>query len=346
MRISAGPVLNFNRWFRSAPVRKMAFIFLFLFPVLFFPVEFAVAKTKDTAGTHLALIDTTQQRASAIVINAATWLDNFFNDTRATSEMNRTWLRVGLSLGYSRNNTFEIKPDVSGRIDLPHLSKRLNLLISASNDQDFVTDQNPISAAPHHLGLNNRDITTGLQYFIQEGKKYNISTLFGVSLHYVYTGIRYRSLKEYGPWQGRLIDRLQFYTDDGLENLVSYDLERSLSERWLFRGTVIADWYRKRSGLPHSLIFDFFQIVSQQKAILYEVGSYFTTKDSYKMTDLQFRLRYRQRFLRDWLVLEVAPQITFPADHDRRPNPGIILRLEADIGNLSGRNNFSEIFSF
>ncbi len=293
-----------------------------------------------------AFIDTTQTQVSVMVLDTATWVDNFFNDDRATSEKNKTWLTVGVSSGYSKNGSFEMKPDISGRIDLPHLSKKLNLLISASNDEDFATNQNPISASPHHLGLKDRSISTALQYFIEEGEKYNISALFGASFHYLYTGFRYRRLQEFGPWQGRLIERLQYYTDDGLENMISYDLERYFSNRWLLRNTVTADWYRQRHGLPHSLVFGLYQIISQKKAILYEVGNYFTTEGSYKMTDLQIRLRYRRRFLRDWLVLEVAPQITFPEDHDRKANPGLIIRFEANIGDLSGKDIFSEIFSF
>jgi len=347
MTLSEHPSLNYVTTlptisFINTIILHLTFVILFLLPGTLAIAQANVPLTEEDP----AFIDTTQQQASSMVLDAATWLDNFFNDDRAISEVNRTRLRIGLSLGYSRNDSFEMKPYISGRIDLPHLSNKLNLLISASNDEDFVTDQNPISATPRHEGSKNRDISTALQYFIKEGKKYNISTLFGASSHYLYTGIRYRSLEEFGSWQGRFIDRLQYFTDDGLENVISYDLEHYFSDRWLFRTTVSADWYQRRDGLPHSLIFGLYQIISQEKAVLYEMGNYFTTENSYKMTDLQLRLRYRQRFLRDWLILELAPQVTFPEDHDRSANPGMIVKLEADIGNLTGRKTFSEIFSF
>ncbi len=322
-------------------------IYLAMGSPFFSAVNDADAQSKDKAiPNEPALIDSTQEQASTMVLEAANWLDDFFNDDRATSEQNRTRLRVGLSMGYSKNDAFDINPDLSGRIDLPHFSKKLNLLISASRDEGFDTNQNPISATPRHQGLDNRDITTALQYFLQQGKKYNISTFFGTSFHYLYTGLRYRHLRQFGFWQGRLIDKLQYFTDDGLENIISYDFERYFSQRWLFRTTATADWYERRDGLPHSLTFQLYQIISREKALLYEMGNYFTTKDSYKMTDLQLRLRYRQRFLRDWLVLELAPQLSFPEDHGREANPGMILRLEADIGNLDGQDTFRRIFSF
>jgi hypothetical protein len=251
-----------------------------------------------------------------------------------------------LSLGYSKNDSFEIKPDISGRIDLPHLSKKLNLLISASNDNDFATEQNPLTATPRHEGQTNREITTALQYFFKEGQRNNISTVVGASFHYVYGEFRYRHLDEMGSWQGRFINRIRYLSDDGLEDIISYDFDHDFSSRWLFRTTVKADWYQRRNGLPHSLDFGLYQIISQKRAILYEMDNYFTTKDSYRMTDLQFRLRYRQEFLRSWLVLEISPQVTFPEEHDRKANPGIIVKLEADIGNLDGRDASSEVSSF
>ena len=130
-----------------------------------------------------------------------------------------------------------------------------------------------------------------------------------------------------------------------MDNL-AFDLERQLADKWLFRTTVAAEWLEDRDGLAHSLVFRLFQIINAEKALLYEVGNYLDTEDSYAMTDLQVHLRYRQRFLRDWLILEIAPQITFPQENDRQPNPGFIIKLEAEFGNLAGRDIFSGIFDF
>lgn len=87
-------------------------------------------------------------------------------------------------------------------------------------------------------------------------------------------------------------------------------------------------------------------MLSEEKAIQYEAVAYLDTEPDYTMTDLQFRVRFRKRFYRDWLVVEVAPQITFPEDHDRDPNPGITIKLEADFGYTSDREVFDRVFDF
>ena len=328
--------------------RFLACLTLGIFLLLAAESAFAqgTAPTTEIHPPDPALLDSTHQQASKMALNFANWMDDFFDDDRFVSEENRTRIKLELSSGYSKNDDFEIKPRISGRIDLPHLNKKLNLLLFASDDEDFLADQNPISASPRHQDSDNREVAVALQYFHREEKNYNISTSLGGSFDYLYAGTRFRYSQNFGTWYGRFINRLQYFTDDGLEDVISYDIEHQLSDRWLSRTTVAADWFEERDGLQHSLLFKFFQMINNEKAIIYEVGNYFDTQDSYTMTDLQLRLRYRQRFLRDWLILEVAPQVTFPEDHDRDANPGVIVKFEAIFGNLSGLDIFSRVFDF
>ncbi len=112
-------------------------------------------------------------------------------------------------------------------------------------------------------------------------------------------------------------------------------MERHFSKQWLFRTSANVAWYEEEDGLPHSLIFKLYHVLSKERMLLYEVGNYFNTEPSHRMTDVQLRLRYRQRFYRDWLILEIAPQISFPEAYDRKANPGIVLRVEADFGYMA-----------
>lgn len=338
--------MDFGKPFRSCPLRVTVTCLMLCVPlVLAVAPAFAQGST-PTSENGPSDLDTAHEQASTMVLDFANWVDDFFDDERFANEENRSRIKLELSTGYSRNDDFELKPRVSGRIDLPHFNNKLNLLISASDEEDFLIDQNPISAVPRHQESGNREVAVALQYFHRDEEKYNFSTSLGGSFQYLSAGARFRYSQDFGSWYGRFINRLQYYTDDGLENLVSYDIDYLISDHWLSRTTLAADWLEERDGLQHSLLFRFFQMINPEKAIVYEVGNYFDTEDSYSMTDLQFRLQYRQRFLRDWLILEVAPQVTFPKEHDREANPGVVIKLEALFGNLSGLNILSRVFDF
>lgn len=299
-------------------------------------IPFLSQETEDT-------VDETHEQVSEKLLTAATWLDSFFDDSRYEAEENRTRAKLKLSAGIERDGNFEFKPRLSLRLHLPQAEGRLNLLISANDDEDFDVDRNANAMSSRDEESN---LTGALRYFLRETDKMNITTTAGVSLNYAYAGIRYRRLFDYSSWQGRFTSRLRYYTDDGWESRNQYDIERQVSDRLLFRTTLEANWEEEYNGLPHAVTFSLFQVLQADRAILYDVGNYFHTSPSYQMTDTVFRLRYRQRSYRDWLVFEVAPQVAFPKEYDREFTPGIIFKLEGDFGYATNREQFDNIFSF
>jgi hypothetical protein len=291
-------------------------------------------------------IDDTHQQASMMLLTAADWIDSFFNDDRYLLEENKTRAKLRLSFGYTRFDHFEFRPRVDLRVKLPKLSKKAFLIISSSDDDDFDADGKPISNRPRNEDSEGSDLSASLRYFLKVGEQYHVSTIFGASFAYLYGGLRYRYEYDFGPWQGRLANTVKWYTDDGWENKASIDMERHFSAFWFFRASGKLDWYAHAAGLPHALVLNVFQVVNAHSALLYEVGNYFDTDPSHKMTDLLLRVRYRQRFYRDWLAFEVAPQVSFPEAHDRRPNPGIVFRVEADFGYMMEQDAFQTVFGF
>ncbi len=289
-----------------------------------------------------AYLDTKQEEFSGHLITAATWFDSFFDNERYSAEENRSTARLKLSAGIDRHESFEFKPRIRLRLHLPGANERLNLLITGNDDEDFDVDR----AGGRNSRDDDADLSVGLQYFLGQTEKMNISATGGVSYNYVYGGLRYRGAYDYGSWQGRLVSRLRYYTDDGWEFRNQYDIERQVSDALLFRTTLEADWEEVENGVPHGLIFSLFQVLRSDRALHYEIGNYFETSPNYHLSDMVFQLRLRQRFYRDWLVAEVAPLVSFPKEYDREINPGIIFKLEVEFGHKSYTNQFGRIFSF
>jgi hypothetical protein len=289
-------------------------------------------------------LDDMQAKASKTLLDTANWIDSFFDDDRVVAEENTTRGTIKLSVGYSRNDHFEIKPRFDWRLKLPKLSKRAQLFITAADDEDFDIENDPTANQDAHEGSDNNQLQAGLKWFLKESEKYNISVDTGLSWDYLFAGLRFRSIQDFGSWQGRFTDRLRYYTDDGLENKLAYDFERIFSAKMLFRTTTSVNWYEDHDGFPHSQYFKLYQVLSEYQVLSYESGIYLETEPSYKMDDLQFMVKYRQRFFRDWLALEIVPKITFPEDHDYEINPGIVFKLEASIGYRPYEAGYNSIF--
>lgn len=103
----------------------------------------------------------------------------------------------------------------------------------------------------------------------------------------------------------------------------------------MFRTTSGVLLSEREEGIPHGQSVRLFQVLNDYSALSYEAVIYFDTEPSYKMTDTQVAVRYRQRFYRDWLVLELKPKVTFPEENDHDVNLGITIQLEASFGKSS-----------
>jgi len=289
-------------------------------------------------------LDDTQVDLSAKVVGAAEWLDSFFDDGRVLSEENKSRGSLKFQFQYTENDDFETNLRASLRLHFPKLTEKLNLLILADEDEDFDVDGDP--TLPDQGNSDRGNVEVALQYFFKDDTWNNLSGSLGGSYNYLYAGLRYRYLENFGKWNLRFTDRLRYYTNDGWENRASLDLERKISGAWMFRSITSATLAEIEDGIPHSQIFRLYQVLSNEQAVLYETGLYLDTEPDYDATDLQFKIRYRQRFYRDWLVLEIVPFVNFPEEYDREANPGILFQLEANFGYDSNDRVFEKVFSF
>lgn len=292
------------------------------------------------------MVDDAQVEASVLLRDVAEWIDSFFDDSRFLEEENESRATLQLSAGYSRFDNFELEPRLKVRLKLPKLSSRAQLIIEAADDSDFSVDDSPAdSFSDDHSDEDGGEFRAALRWFLKESDSYNVAFDAGGSWNYLYGSLRFRSLQEFGAWQGRFTNRLRWYTDDGWENRAAYDLEHYFNDDFFFRATSKINYYEEEDGFPHSQHFKLYQVLSAIQAVSYETAIYMETEPSYKSTDLQLILKYRQRFYRDWLVLEVSPRLSFPEKHDREINPELIFKLEASFGNNSEEEGYKKIFN-
>jgi hypothetical protein len=349
----------YERSKRSCPVQLLIFAALFLFTLL--PLR-AIAsgqfdsttllETAETDATvepddgndHKALIDTTQHRASNMLLDAAQWFDSFFDDSRYSDEENKSRAKLRILTRYHEEDGFEFSPSIRWRIHLPHLSDRAQILLFAAEDEEIEAKEDSSGVTP--IGDTQRDnFAAAIQYFIKTSREYNISTTFGGSFNYLYGGLRFRYYKDFGSWEGRFVERIRYYTDDGWENMVSLDLERHISEKWLFRSSGQVLWQDWEDSIEQTLTFQLYQLLSEKKAISYEWINTFDTEPSHELTDLKLQVRYRQQFYRDWLIFEITPHVNFPEEYDHDPKYGITFSIEAKFGYSEARK-LRNIFSF
>jgi hypothetical protein len=230
-----------------------------------------------------------------------------------------------------------IRPEVQVRVVLPQLREKTHLEISGTpKETDYLSATQAPSVTDQFENPGDKNITTTVSQFIQKTDRVNFVVRAGLQWHQggpvVILGPRFRMLFPLDHWTLRFIEEVILRNDTGWWSKTTFDLERPLPHDFFFRAT--NDWIRTDhvAGFLYTVIFNLDQPLSPQRVLGYEWVNIFQTRPVNELTEIDLRVRYRQRIWRDWLFFEVAPQYRFPRDRGFEATPGILFRLEAMFG--------------
>jgi hypothetical protein len=288
------------------------------------------------------LLDRPHEFLSRRVEEYARRLDNFFGDP------NRLYDSTGSSLQLRYHRTFfeggvrEGRLDVNANISLPKTEDRLKLIVqrgleaatqtAAERDIRNATGSNQVasSGAPQ-----DNNFYLGLKALAAEKFRVSLSAEAGVRLGrppdpYV----RLRAFRDFNfsQWQIRASETPLWKNSEGSSAASELDFSRPLDERRQLRFTSKATW---RSATSY---FDLVQIAAlhyapnPRTAATFELGAFAPSDRNVKLAVYSVTLRLRRQIYRDWLYLEVTPQILYQEATGYSPARSLMLQLETLFG--------------
>jgi len=287
-------------------------------------------------------VDNYHETTGRFLLSSAKWIDSFFADDNYTEEANKTYLRTRIDGFTEEGESFESDFRYKLRLHLPGTKNKWALRIGS--DEDLFDDQNETSTtfARNRLDETEDDTTVALERFLFNQDGHNLKLSGGVRIRsgsvVGYASSRYRYQTKVDEWTVRFTERPRWYDDDGWESRTRLDFERPLNEKLFFRITPGLDWYERRDGLYYSLTSSVSQPLDEKRGLQYELNNYFWTEVSGHHQETNVRIRYREKIYKDWLILEIAPQLAWYEERDYDTIPGIFIRLESWFGNFSDRN--------
>lgn len=277
---------------------------------------------RSLLDAHKEYVDTRVQRASQ-------WVDSFFNDPNYDAEAADSQIRIRPEFYYRDKQGASGRFRMRLRLNLPNLGRRVSLVAGADEEDDDISES----------GDDDRsDGLVGLQFFLKESSRWNVSFTAGVKFNdaaFLF-GPRVRfqdSIGERGSY--RFTQTLRWQTNNYWQINSRLDLNRIVSERYFFRQTFDGRWRGERSDEEgyRTLIGSYFtQRLGPQSGLQYEFSTIFHTRPDTHVDKYTLALRYRRQTSRPWLYYEIIPQISFEDEFGYELNPGIRLRVEIFYG--------------
>lgn len=135
-----------------------------------------------------------------------------------------------------------------------------------------------------------------------------------------------------GEWRMKIAETLFWFSTSGLGETTQLDMEHVLSEPVLFRATSTATCHETTQICELSQAFTIFHTLNERTALLYQASILGLNKPRLEETAYVLLTRYRYRMHREWIFLEVSPQLSFPRADDFRLNAFLLFRLEFLFG--------------
>ncbi len=278
------------------------------------------------------------------VCGTAAWFDGFFGDSRFDERTGETYGRLSLGGFYDRRDKLDQRVRFRAKFAFPALRSRGSVFVTQGNDEQVIEERGRTSQnlGPEALeASDNTDLFAGFGIDKVRGIERGLSLRAGFR---VGTPIETFAKASYRyAWQltennlFRVQPLIYWRSDERFGSTLNLDLDNYLGDNFLLRwsgfGNVSQD--PEVEGMRWGTGLTLFQALSGRRALTYSTFLRGETEAEVKLQNYGFEVKFRHRFLREWLFIEYAASVTWPREfltEERKINPGVGVRLEGHFG--------------
>ena len=129
-------------------------------------------------------------------------------------------------------------------------------------------------------------------------------------------------------WRLNVAESVFWFGTIGAGESTLIDFERPLTQRHVFRASSNATWLNNTQYFDLSQSFSVYHAYDERTALLYQIGVVGVSRPQMQVSDYVILTTYRYRWHREWVYIEISPQIHFPQVENYKISKLLSLRLE------------------
>ncbi len=307
----------------------------------------------EPSGPDEGLLDRTQQTVFNVVNSTSRWFDGFFGsadyNVEGGDQLDVTRGLLAIGTRWDEQDEFDTRGRFRAQIPLPALKQRTRLLLGRGDTEDIVdgSETETINTLPEQFSdFTDDDWLLGIGYRRGRGMTRGFDISAGASIRssqvdpYVRLSYHYNYTDD-ERWLWRVRPRIFWQEARGEGASLSSILDRILNERWLLRSWITLITEDAVEGMGWTTDFLAYQSLNDNNALSYRAYVTGETGNEVEIQDYGLELRYRRRFLREWLFLELSAGVSWPREfivEERDLNPGAGIEIEMQFGDWPGRD--------
>ena len=277
-----------------------------------------------------SFMDTPQEVISFGVESFAKSVDEFFSNDKVFYETSGTYLRLNVDTIVNETGKREYQGDLKLKLKLPHTKTKLKLTIESdpNSKPDETTSEGentPVAA------IEEKSYFTGIQATLGEKNAWQFKPSLGIRLGSTlepYVRFRFKRKYEFNQWSLYWHETPYWFDSFGWGFDSYLELNKKITNKDLFRVSTFARWRNESDQFELSQTFSMYHTLSKRRAISYFAGVYGVSEPTVFSTRYVLGLTYRQNIHKDYLFVEILPQIRYEKTNDFHAEHSIIFRIE------------------
>lgn len=279
---------------------------------------------KKAEETHIAVSHSLESMARNI--------DAFFAADQTFQESTRSYARVRIDTKLDNDLQIGFDGDVRVKIDLPRTERKLKLLIES--------DDTTRTGVPDRLDDTPIDVVRRQDYLlsierVNEVNKWDVRPAAGIKMRWIpdpFLRLRATRYHDLSGWLMRTAGSVFWFTSDGLGANTTLDFDRPVGDMMFFRSSTILRWQENDQFLTAEQQLSMYHRLDPKHYLVYQVGARANQDPDWAMQQYFVAVHYRKNVYKNWLFLELIPQIDYRVERDFEALPSITLRLEGVFG--------------
>jgi len=222
------------------------------------------------------------------------------------------------------------------KIRLPRTQERLQILIG--QDVERIGTTQAQRDAEEAAGIRDRSDNpfVALRGIARETLKVQLTADAGLRFDGIepdpFVRGRARRLFEPGEWILSLSETLLWQRSEAFTATTEFGVYRALGRKHALSLETQAEWRDESDGFDLAQTLTLSWRINERSLGALELGAFAETQPRFEATAYSLAARYRRKVYRDWLLVELRPQVTFPRDNDYDTTVTLTLQFEAYFG--------------
>ena len=289
----------------------------------------------DLESTILDSVDGPRDYLSEQVVSISQSIDHFFGEERYFQENNKSVIQLELNETFKEGGDKVYLFEGKAKLDLPAAQRRFQLVLESNPEQKSSGDIKKDQPAAAKEPPKPTQYSASLRYEKSEESLWHYSTELGAKFQFPldpFARLRGSYVVPVAQWRLNLTETLFWFGTIGLGETTQFDMERVLTAPFLFRATSTATCLEAPQNCDLRQDVTLYHTLNERTALLYQASVLGVSEPELAETAYVLLMRYRYRLHKEWVFLEVTPQLNFPSTDGFKLNASLLFRLEILFG--------------